>query len=174
MTPIICSSFGELQYEKIYFFQNNLEFKTTTLNMSNVFTKVIIPLLKKNWYGKKEILFCEQTIPSRYFVFFVYDLRKGPKKNHLICEHAHTKGGGGFGANTHTSLGFFACSKPTCLAPGSPKTNFVFTPSSTFYIFSELFDHLNNTMGICANLLDFILTCISFWGNFKISVRVKA
>ena len=46
-------------------------------------------------------------------------------------------------ASAHTSLGFFACSKPTCLVLGSPKTNFVFTPNSIFHVFSDLFDHLN-------------------------------
>ena len=38
-------------------------------------------------------------------------------------------------ASTHTSLGFFACSKQTFLVLGSPRTNFVFTPNATCRIF---------------------------------------
>ena len=53
------------------------------------------------------------------------------------------RGGGGLWASAHTCLGFFLCSKPTCLALGSPKANFVFTPNSKFHIFSDLFDHQN-------------------------------
>ena len=52
--------------------------------------------------------------------------------------------GGDPWANNHTSLRFFACSKPACLALGSPKTHFVFTPNSKFYIFSNLLDHQPN------------------------------
>ena len=32
-------------------------------------------------------------------------------------------------------------SKPTCLALGSPKINFLFTPNLVFHIFSDFFDH---------------------------------
>ena len=53
----------------------------------------------------------------------------------------HMVGAGGGEAGTHTSLCFFACSKPTWLAVGSPKTNFVFTPYSIFHKFSDLFDY---------------------------------
>ena len=53
-------------------------------------------------------------------------------------------GGGVLQTGAHNSLGFFfACSQPTCLVLGRPKTNFVFTPNSIFHIFSDLFDHLN-------------------------------
>ena len=47
-------------------------------------------------------------------------------------------------ASAHTSLGFFSsCSKPICLAQGSPKTDFVFTPNTIFHIVSHLSDHLD-------------------------------
>ena len=40
-------------------------------------------------------------------------------------------GGGSASQRSHLLKFFFACSKPTCLALGSPKTNFVFL--STFH-----------------------------------------
>ena len=40
-------------------------------------------------------------------------------------------------ASTHTSLGFFACSKHTWLALGSPKPNFLFTSKSILHLFSD-------------------------------------
>ena len=44
-------------------------------------------------------------------------------------------GGGPRRASAHTSVGFFSsCSKPSCLAQGSPKTDFVFTPITIFHI----------------------------------------
>ena len=35
------------------------------------------------------------------------------------------------------------CSIPICLAQGSPKTDFVFTPNTQFHIVSHLSDHLD-------------------------------
>ena len=47
--------------------------------------------------------------------------------------------------SAHTSLGFFSssCSKPICLAQGSPKTDFVLTPNTIFHIVSHLCDLLD-------------------------------
>ena len=52
-------------------------------------------------------------------------------------------GGGCYRQRSHLLRFFFAWSKPTCLALGSLKTNFVLTPNSMFHIFSDLFDHQN-------------------------------
>ena len=73
-----------------------------------------------------------------------YCLRETFQKKNIDSVSMLIPRGGGPQASAHTSLGvFFACFKPTCLALGSPKTNFVFTPSSKIHIFSDLFDHQN-------------------------------
>ena len=47
----------------------------------------------------------------------------------------------GVSDHDHTTLDFFVqCAKPICLAIGSPKTSFVFTPNSIYNIYSSLVD----------------------------------
>ena len=58
-------------------------------------------------------------------------------KSAIICENIF---------KTHSHLKFFSsCSKPNCVAQGSPKTYFVFTPSSIYHIFSKLLDPVDLT-----------------------------
>ena len=66
-------------------------------------------------------------------------LGKWCKKNHWICEHAHTEGGGRGGGGVGPC--FLHDPNLFGFALGSPKNNFVFTPSSIFHIY--LFEHLD-------------------------------
>ena len=76
-----------------------------------------------------------------------FKIREGCKQNMESMSMLIPKGGGGGPrwASAHTSLGFFSssCSKPICLAQGSPKTDFVFTPNTIFHLVSHLCDHLD-------------------------------
>ena len=70
-------------------------------------------------------------------IFFVY-LGKGAKKNHWICEHAHTQ------RRTSAPLVFFSpCFKLLCLAQEAPKTDFVFTHNTIFHTVTHLSDHMD-------------------------------
>ena len=54
------------------------------------------------------------------------------------------RGEGGSASQCSHLLRFFSpCSKPTCLALGSHKTNFVLTPNSIFHMFSDLVIKIN-------------------------------
>ena len=57
-------------------------------------------------------------------------IREAFKKMLHLWACSYLEGGGGFTSQRPHLL--FACSKPTFLALGSPKTNFVFTPTSIF------------------------------------------
>ena len=65
---------------------------------------------------------------------------------------------------SHLLRFFFACFKPTWLALGSPKTNFVFTPKSIFHIFSDLIDRQNRLSH---------LYFVKFWTSFFLIVLIK-
>ena len=68
--------------------------------------------------------------------------KEGLTKKGWICDHDHTEGGGSAISDHISFRKFFQCSKHICLVPGSPKTNFVFTPNSIYHIYSYWFDPL--------------------------------
>ena len=51
--------------------------------------------------------------------------------------------GGGSAGGDHTLLGFFQCSKTSCLALSRPKTNFVFIKKSQFYTNFNICDYID-------------------------------
>ena len=87
-------------------------------------------------------------------------------------------GGGRSAAGQYSHLrGFFSsCSKPICLAQGSPKTDFMFTPNTIFHIVSHLCDHLDQAFHLkfVESMLSlFCLVLLKFNQNLTKSVSQR-